>query len=359
MFDNINALSPEFDAPYEALVVDRPEELDALSHAVLQRDKIIWIYGRVGTGKTTLLRLFLKRYANWFKKHRTDVEYVYGRDYEKVKQELSKAAGKPEYENTLLIIDESEHLSKQQLDQIIELKKEKNNLKLIFSSRQKPHSLDPEIKHNILALSITPPDLFKVLQKRFKLIKDETTITHAREIFDEYLQNVKHTDKSPREVLNEINELFHKHPDIEASVAKEPIEIEQDESGNVVGIKADFIGIIFALVLFIISYLSAKQSEKNIVEKIDGVKSAVEHVVSLYASENDNLYFVNRPVNFRAEPSTKESNILKILQPNTLVSLVKREGKWMYVKYSDYVHETEKYGWVYEKYLSKIALNEN
>ena len=357
MVRNIVALSPEYDVPYEALVVDRPEELNLLSRTVLQKGKIIWIYGRAGTGKTTLLRLFSKRYRDFFKEHKTEIKYINAKDLHKVRQNILESVSKPEYENTLLIIDDSQHLSNRELEEFIGYKKENDNLKLIFSSRKKPHSTDPETISNISVLKIKPPDLFTVLQTRIQSLKDEDTRNRAREIFDKYLHyGIKQSDKSPREILMELGNLIRQLPDAESFIAEKIIDIEEDNSGKIIEIKADFIGIIFALVLFLVAQFSANKSERNISNKIEDVKTTIEYVVTLYTCQNENLYFVNRPVNFRDNPSTKNSTIYKVLQPNTLVSLEKREGNWMYVKCSDYVNNTEQYGWVYGKYLSKILL---
>lgn len=76
-------------------------------------------------------------------------------------------------------------------------------------------------------------------------------------------------------------------------------------------------------------------------------------MVSIYKSENENLFFVNRRVNLRDRPNTKNSIVLRVLEVNALVTLINKKDGWMYIKYSDYVDNLEQYGWVYEKYLSK------
>jgi nucleoside-triphosphatase THEP1 len=359
MFNNISVLSPEFDVPFEAYVIDRAEELNILSRSVLEKGQFIWICGRAGTGKTTLLLQFTRRYKDFFLNHRTDITFVYAREYRKVKEKLIEAIAKPDHQNTLLIIDESEHLSSHQLEEILNEKRKNDKLKLIFSSRKRPNLRNPEFKNNCHILNLKSPDLFSVLQKRLQLLGDKDIRNKARQIFNEYFHDIKQTDKTPREVLSELNRLIHDYPEAEKYIKKDSIEVEEDESGNIVAIKADYVGIIFALVLFLVSQFSAGRSEKFIADKIDGLKTTIESVVSIYSSENENLYFVNRKVNFRNDPSIKNSKILRVLKVNTVVTLIKREGSWMYVKYSDYVNDSEQRGWVYEKYLSKKAIEKN
>lgn len=351
------AFSPEFDIPFDAYVVDRQDELNLLSKVVLEKDKFVWIYGRAGTGKTTLLYQFARKYKDHFQIHLTDISSVYARDYQQVKQRIHEALEKEDHLCTLLLIDESEQLTDQQIDEILNIKRQNDRLKLIFSSRARPQIKSLKFQRNCHFLHLKSPDLFSVLQKRFQLLKDTDLKSKARKVFDEYLNSAQHTGKTPREVLSELNRLVHKFPEAESYVNKETISVEKDESGNVFEIKIDYVGIIFALILFLVSQFSAHRSEKFISEKVENVKNTIESVVSVYTSENEDLYFINRKVNFRIKPTIKKSIILRVLEPNTLVTLIKRQGDWMYVKYSDYVDNSEQYGWVYHTYLSKRTKN--
>lgn len=66
-------------------------------------------------------------------------------------------------------------------------------------------------------------------------------------------------------------------------------------------------------------------------------------------------YAVVRPVNLRTQSNTsKDSHIITTLQPNLKVELLKRNGKWIYVGYFDYVEDLPKTGWVAKKYLKMI-----
>lgn len=345
--------SPGFDIPFDAYVIDGQEELNTLSKAVLEKGKFVWIYGRAGTGKTTLLYQFARKYKDYFKRHFTDISSVYARDYQQVKQRIYEASEKEDHLCTLLLIDESEQLTNQQIDEIINIKRQNDRLKLVFSSRTIPQIKSLEFQRNCHIHHHKSPDLFSILQRRMQFLKDTDLKNKARKVFDEYLNSAQHISKTPREVLSELNKLIHNFPEAESFVNKETISVEKDESGNIFEIKIDYVGIIFALILFLVSQFSANRSEKNILKQIENVKNTIESVVSVYTTENENLYFVNRNVNFRTKPTIIKSIILRVLEANTLVTLIKKQGDWMFVKYSDYVDNSEQYGWIYYTYLSK------
>ncbi len=353
MFESA-VFSPSFDIPFDAWVVDRQEELNNLSQAVLEKGRFVWIYGSVGTGKTTLLRLFTKRFHDFFAKHRTEIKYIYARDYDEVKRTITDAIAKPSYDNTLIIIDESEHLSQVQLKDIIEQSQKHNNLKLIFSSREKPLTKDPEIMAGCYVLRLKSPNVVAVLERRLQLLTDKDKRSKAKEIINQYIYTTARATKTPREILVEISRLLNEYPDTRPFIPENAIDTRQDESGGLLEIKVDFIGILLALVLFIVTQITGNKTEENITNKIESVRTAVESVVSLYSSEKDTLFYVNRPAKLRDAPTTRDSKVLLTLQANAVVSLVRERERWTYVKYQDYVANVDLYGWIYRSYLSEI-----
>ena len=68
--------------------------------------------------------------------HHTEINYINTRHHDEVKQRIASAIEKPSYDNTLLIIDESEQLLAKELDKILYIRKKHDNLKLIISSRK-------------------------------------------------------------------------------------------------------------------------------------------------------------------------------------------------------------------------------
>lgn len=351
MFD-ATAFTSDFDIPFEALFVGRQEELNTLSHTILQRGKFVWIHGGAGTGKTALLRMFSRQFKDFFKSHRTEINYIHARKYSDIKEKVQEASQKPVYDNTLLIIDDCEQLSQTELEEIVILIKAHENIKLIISSRKDP---DPAFKTDCYVIKLKSPKVFDVLRKRFELIADKDKRDKAKQLVNEYIHNAKNLGKSPREAITEVTKLLHEVPETEKFVSKDVISTAKDETGNIIEIKVDFIGILFSLILFLITQFSTNLSERNVVGRIDKIGHTIETVVSLYVAQTESQYYVNRPVNFRNKPNTKNSNILKVLQPNTIVILIRRDGRWMYVKHSDYVENKDSYGWVYEKYLSKVV----
>lgn len=74
------------------------------------------------------------------------------------------------------------------------------------------------------------------------------------------------------------------------------------------------------------------------------------------SAQSDTIeYAVVRQVNLRTQSNTsKDSQIITLLQPNQKVELLKRSGKWIYVGYFDYIEDIPKTGWVTKKYLKMI-----
>jgi hypothetical protein len=110
--------------------------------------------------------------------------------------------------------------------------------------------------------------------------------------------------------------------------------------------------LLFAIMLLIYSEMSAFESEERINEKIEELETAVLVQLEKLIPANEQVvyYIVKRTVNLRAKKSTK-SSIISVLYPNQHVELIKRDSKWIYVKYFDHIDGTEKMGWVYKKYL--------
>lgn len=354
MFESA-VFSPSFDIPFEAWVVDRQDELNQLSHVVLEKSRFVWIYGGFGTGKTTLLRLFASRFHDFFANHRTEIKYVYARKYEEVKKTIDDAIAKPSYDNTLVMIDESEHLSQLQLKEIVEQWQKHSTLKLVFSSRNRPQTKDPEILSRCYVLHLKSPSIRAVLEQRLQLLTDRDKRRKAKEIINEYVHTTEKATKTPREILLDINRLLNEYPDAKPFIPEHAIDTTKDESGGLLEIKVDFIGILVALVLFIISQITSNRTEDNITNKIESVRTAVESVVSLYTSERDTPFYVNRPANLRDAPTTRNSKVLLRLHANAVVFRIRSSENWMYVKYQDYVENADRYGWIYRAYLSEIT----
>lgn len=72
------------------------------------------------------------------------------------------------------------------------------------------------------------------------------------------------------------------------------------------------------------------------------------------AIEDKSIYYaVKRKLELKVNPKFQSSTIA-VLYPNQIVRLVKRQHKWIYVEYFDYLEGIPKNGWVNKKYLTKI-----
>jgi len=60
-------------------------------------------------------------------------------------------------------------------------------------------------------------------------------------------------------------------------------------------------------------------------------------------------------VNLRAKPTTKNSDVLKVLYPNQKVRLVERKKKWIGVEYYNHILDIHENGWCFKKYLKKCS----
>ena len=98
--------------------------------------------------------------------------------------------------------------------------------------------------------------------------------------------------------------------------------------------------------------MSALESEERINSNIEGLEERVMAQLEkvMPANEEAVYYVVKRTVNLRAHKNTK-SSIISVLFPNQHVELIKRDSKWIYVKYFDYIDGVERIGWVCKKYL--------
>ncbi len=110
--------------------------------------------------------------------------------------------------------------------------------------------------------------------------------------------------------------------------------------------------ILFAIILFIYAQAATIESEENISKKFEELESSVMNQMLQLLPRNDEAkyYIVKRTVNLRAKFNTKFT-VISVLYPNQRVELIKRNKKWIYVKYFDHISGIPKMGWVYKKYL--------
>ncbi len=116
------------------------------------------------------------------------------------------------------------------------------------------------------------------------------------------------------------------------------------------------LSLLFSFIFFIVAMVSSQESEERIIGRMEQLEITIlEQVEKLIPVEDSNVYYIAiRPVNLRTKPSTIKSSTIAILHPNQRVELLQRKGKWIYVRYFDYLEGVPKTGWVYKKYLKMV-----
>ena len=145
-------------------------------------------------------------------------------------------------------------------------------------------------------------------------------------------------------------------------VKKEASAIEELFSDKIRNLRPDFIsreGMIQLLVAILILWYSIYEStktEQRILYVINQTESRIlEKIETLKPEESGEVFYIvlGRPAQLRTRPTTKKP-IIETLYPNQRVSLIEVRGKWIHVKYFDYIDGAPKSGWVLKKYLKRI-----
>ncbi len=113
------------------------------------------------------------------------------------------------------------------------------------------------------------------------------------------------------------------------------------------------LSLLFGFIFFILAMVSSNESEERILAKMEQLEREVLGQIETWAplEESSSYYIVKRPVNLRSKPTTK-SSVITLLYPNLRVELIQRKGKWIYIRYFDYLEGVPRTGWAYKKYLT-------
>ena len=88
------------------------------------------------------------------------------------------------------------------------------------------------------------------------------------------------------------------------------------------------------------------------------MNSIMDEIQDLQPPPLDGAYFVVASnLNFRDAPS-RGGKILDVLQELQLVTLLEREGDWMYIEFHDYLSGENKKGRIYRKYVRKVITHQ-
>ncbi|MFC1591247.1 SH3 domain-containing protein [Thermodesulfobacteriota bacterium] len=111
------------------------------------------------------------------------------------------------------------------------------------------------------------------------------------------------------------------------------------------------------ILFFCLSTIQTNESEERILTFLKQTEERVfQRIEELHPKQiTGTLYVVKRDVRLRVKPTTKNSQIITVLHSNQIVTLLKRNKKWIYVEYFDFIEGIPRTGWVYKKYLKKVV----
>ncbi len=128
---------------------------------------------------------------------------------------------------------------------------------------------------------------------------------------------------------------------------------------TIIGVVFGGIGAIFGGGQFYYSYLQYESSRQDSIDNDKKFSQFMEVLQEIArkidrSTESKEVYcLVERQVNVRIKPNFNSATIV-VIYPNQKVRLVKKEHKWIYIEYFDYIDGVLKNGWVSKKYLVKI-----
>ena len=187
-----------------------------------------------------------------------------------------------------------------------------------------------------------PDGLIELNEKWGRFFKENAleALNIARDLSNSGLSEALNIDDhSFEETIGLINEAY-----------EETKDIEQAPLVSVEG----YIQILLAILLFLAAYAASVESDKSLNNRIDNLETQISAQINNLnkGSTEGTFYIVQRTVNLRSENQTgKNSVVIDILYPNQRVRLLKRDGKWIYVTFFDYLAGVQRNGWVYKKYL--------
>lgn len=114
--------------------------------------------------------------------------------------------------------------------------------------------------------------------------------------------------------------------------------------------------ILMAVILFWYQSVESSKSENRISDlMLRSEDRIVKQIETLKPGDGNVITYVvlDRPAPLKIEPTSK-SPLIDVLYPNQRVSVLKKQGDWLYVEYFDFIEGIPKAGWVLQKYLNQI-----
>jgi hypothetical protein len=310
-----------------------------------------FIIGERGTGKTFLLQEFGRKATSEFA---GEILIISGKDKIKLITKIKNILKSPPTELTLLAIDDIESLSPEDIVQYVYRLKMVPKLKLVITSRKYPKYMDPSFK----TIWLEAPSASEIIKKRMEFLYNKKKREDLFNTVNNLINLYDTSGKATKDAILGFAE-FIKDQNRQGEITIADVEtISTSTKNKETRIKVYFLGVMFPIILFILSQISSSRSEKRIRERIKSVDTKLEKLIPDAGRKNNlQIYFVNRYARLRNSPSTINSSVIEVLAPNTILTLVSRKDKWLKVRYYDLINDKVKIGWVYQTYLTQLDMD--
>ncbi len=346
-------------------------ELNELSRLTESPGNLILITGKVGVGKTTLLKHFENR---WHKKFSGGVYWFSGltKDNEKGKEDLEKEIENLEEEiadylmikngdHRLVVIDDIEKISNPTLIKFADNILNQTNASLVILGHPGKLSTlfsgkNTSIQYHTISLLPSPVSFLSgTVKSRIEQINNPS----KKEL---YLKKINDNPKVIKGLLKLAPQNTLKAIDHISNAADKKFSTEQKLPASKQDIHlrkgkdwfAYFKGPAFfcTLTFFIIGQIFTYKPGSNLGRVLQKVGFKVEK--EDFHPKSKHRHLTTSRLNFRSSPKVDKGNILTTLDKGEEVDIIKVDSGWAFVSYHDKTSNTLRVGWVFTKYLTSI-----
>jgi hypothetical protein len=214
--------------------------------------------------------------------------------------------------------------------------------------------------------------LISKTEKHFQQLINSVTLPALQAISNEalrYFQSASAVSRFPESFVAQVLDQLKNIQDVEEKeeVEKEARIIEKLFAEQIGKLRPEFIsreGMIQILLAIIFLWYQMYQSmkmEQHIVDTIQATETRIlEKIEKLKSTESKEVFYIvlHRSALLRSHPASKKP-ALGIIDPYRRVSLIAAKGKWLHIRYFDYIDGSPKSGWVLKKYLKRIGVSKD
>jgi len=336
LFDSMFNSSEQIISNFWDYYVERIEA-NILIEKLKKKNKIIFLIGGRGTGKTTILKFISKKLS---------------REYSEIVNINAFQSDNSEFEllddNKLYIIDNAEFLSNNFIEKIYRFEKSKSSSQVIISgNKQLDHFKNAPI---IKIGNLNQNQLKSFIEKRLHAF-DNPTVNLVYDIFIKNNGGLLNKSVSPRELLFSFNSIYNEI--LNVSIQNNINTPQKTTERNSLSAFNVF-SIAFSIFLFI---LSQKSGDISTDELKRDIKSSTESILDNIKSSNIDCgyYQTSRNVNIRDIPTGNNSSIKFTINKGDIVRLIERRENWWFIQYDKFDTGEVIEGWVYSNFLQPMT----